>query len=159
LRKRIKLWQLRGVEECVLESLSESYYNDLIKPHLIKQTNSLLRQHQQQGDEVWIISGGYGIYLKHFVSEYGIDRLLSSNLKFKKGVCVGSMKGLDCMRENKVKYLKKELGMCDNVEIIASYSDSYSDLPILSVAERKYVVSRSHQLWVDENKYVEILWN
>ena len=45
-----------------------------------------------------------------------------------------------------------------SIEIIASYSDSISDIPILNIAQNAYVVSQKHQSWVNNYNYKEILW-
>ena len=158
IEKKLKLWQLKGLEKDMLNNLAFDFYQERIKPHLIERTNTILRQHQQNGEEVWLISGGYGIYLQFFKEEYKIDQLISSNIGFKKGKCMGRMAGVDCMHIHKVELLKDKLSQENGVEIVASYSDSSSDIPILGVAKQGFVVSRQHQSWGETYGFKEIIW-
>jgi HAD superfamily hydrolase (TIGR01490 family) len=158
IEKRIKLWQLKGISKDNLTTLAYGYYKEKIKPHLIERTNKLLQQHQQNGDEIWLISGGYGIYLQYFKEEYKIDQLISSNIGFRKDNCTGRMAGLDCMHIHKVELLKDKLSQEKGIEIVASYSDSISDIPILGVAKQGFVVSRQHQTWGEAYGFKEIIW-
>lgn len=158
IEKRLKLWQLKGLSKNDLDELAHDYYKEIIKPHLIKKTNSILQQHQQNGEEIWLISGGYGIYLQYFKEEFSIDQLLSSNIDFKKGKCTGRMAGLDCMHIHKVELLKDKLFQDKGFEIVASYSDSSTDIPILKASKQGVVVSRKHQSWGEAYGFKEIIW-
>ena len=158
IEKRLKLWQLKGVSKEDLTTLAYSYYKEIIKPHLIEKTNTLLQRHQQNGYEIWLISGGYGIYLQYFKEEFNIDQLISSNIGFKKDKCTGRMSCVDCMHIHKVELLKDKLSHENEFEIVASYSDSSSDIPILGVAKQGFVVSRQHQSWGESYGFKEIIW-
>ena len=158
--KTSKLWQLKGLKESSLNELSQRYYNEVIKPNLIEKTCSILKKHIDKGDVVWIVSGGYGIYLKYFAEEYGIDNVISSNIEIFKGYATGKLNGIDCMCENKIKLLNNELKNNKDYSIIASYSDSITDIPILSVAENAYVISKyEHKTWIEKFRFNEIIWN
>ena len=158
IEKKLKLWQLKGLEKDMLNDLAFDFYQERIKPHLIERTNELLVQHQLAGDEVWLISGGYGIYLRYYKEEFKIDKLISSNISFSENKCLGKMEGLDCMRENKVELFKQAFSQCKGGKVIASYSDSISDIPILLLADRPYVISRRHQEWAHQYYFNEIIW-
>lgn len=158
--KRNKLWQLKGLEETLLNELSLKYYDEIIKPNLIEKTCSILKKRIEQGDTIWIVSGGYGIYLKHFAKEFNVSNIISSNIEFVKGYATGKLYGIDCMHDNKVKLLDLALESEKDYTISASYSDSITDIPILSVAQKAYVISKSkHKTWVDNYKYEEIIWD
>lgn len=160
INKKLKLWQLKGIEESILNELSFKYYIDKIKPNLIEKTCSILNKYIQDNNVVWIVSGGYGIYLKHFVKEFGVSNIISSNIQFKNGHATGKLDGIDCMHDNKVKLLINQLSNKNNYSIIASYSDSISDIPILSIAEKAYIISyKIHKEWIDKYKFNEIIWN
>lgn len=159
LNKRMKLYQLKGLSHELLDKLSLKYYEKRIRPHIIEKILDRMRNHQEMGDDVWIVSGGYGIYLRHFATEFGINNIISSNIAFdKNGVCKGRLDGIDCMGFNKITMLNNKLKKLDDYILIASYSDSVSDIPILSVAKYAYVVSKEHQKWVETYKFNEIIW-
>jgi len=154
--KKACLWQIKGLSKRELEDLSLGYYEEKVRPHLIDKTNAILRDYLSQNVPVWIVSGGYDIYLQHFAREFGIGRIISSRLKFREGVFTGFLDGLDCLHENKVRLLNQYL--TKDVNILASYSDSITDIPILRIAEKSYVISRKHQEWINKYKFNEIIW-
>lgn len=155
--KRLKLWQLTGVQEQVVKELAFGYYQEVVRPNLIGITLDILKEYQDKGCLVYLISGGYEQYLRYFVKEFKIDNLISSKIAFSDGYCTGKLEGIDCVCDNKVKLLKAELGKRQN-RIIASFSDSKSDIPILSIANQPFIVSRKHQLWAERETFNEIFW-
>ncbi len=155
--KRLKLWQLEGVQEQTIKECALGYYKDVVRPNLIERTLQILKEYQDNGCLVYLISGGYEQYLRYFVIEFNIDFLISSKIAFSDGYCIGKLEGVDCVCDNKVKLLRAQLGKKQN-RIIASYSDSKSDIPILRVAERPFVVSKYHQSWAERDKFSEIFW-
>ena len=158
LHKRNKLWILKGIKMSDLEKIALQYYESQIKKHFIQTTLTIMKKHQERGEKIWIVSGGYDIYLKHFVKDFGVEKLISSKISSTNGICDGKMEGLDCLCENKIILLKNIISKEASIEIIASYSDSISDIPILNIAQNAYVVSRKHQSWVNNYNYKEILW-
>lgn len=160
IRKRVVLSQLKGIEYTILDNLAKEYYEQCLKPAIIPEMLNRLLAHLQSQDNVWIISGGYDIYIKYFVEEYSLAGYISTNIAFtKEGVCLGRFVGLDCMRKNKVYLVEKELGsFLDNTDTV-TYSDSDSDLPLLLMAKEGFVVSKNEtQKWAMENSLKEIVW-
>lgn len=160
IRKRLVLSQLKGVEYTVLDNLAKEYYEQCLKPAIIPQMCNRLLAHLQSQDSVWIISGGYDIYVKYFVKEYSLTGYISTNIAFtNKGICLGCFEGLDCMRENKVYLVEKKLrNFLDKMSTVA-YSDSASDLPLLLMAEEGFVVSKKEsQKWAIKYNLKEIIW-
>lgn len=158
LHKKVKLWQIKGLSQECLDSLSFSYYDEVIKPHEIKAVMQRLKEYQGQNIEIWLVSGGYDTYLRHFAKDNNLQVMVTSQIEFKKGICTGRMKDLDCLHENKVVLMKKKFKTLDKYNFMASYSDSITDLPILQLAKEAYVISKTHQTWVEKYNFNEILW-
>jgi len=157
VNKRLKLYQLKGVSQQILEELALDYYRYRVKPNLIEATNKLISQLKGCGFQVLLVSGGYDVYLKYFVEEYHLDGMLSSSIEIKDGVCTGKMNGLDCMRENKISMI--EMVFKDRPDYVVAYSDSLSDLPLLLWADKGVAVSRvKSQNWAKLYKFEEIIW-
>ena len=119
----------------------------------------LLREKQEEGFKIYIVSGGYGIYLKYFSKEFCVNTVISSDFKFLKGICLGVMSGVDCMGINKVKLLDRIFNK-DNLFSIA-YSDSLSDLPLLQWADKAYVIKKlgnENEKWINEHNLNLIVW-
>ena len=155
--KHLKLKQLRGVPQEEIESLAARFYNERVEPHLIGAIMDRMHELQNAGYAVGLSSGGYDVYLKHFVAKYGLDFCQCSELQFKNGRCIGRMVGKDCMRGEKIRRLNAAFGTspCGSI----AFSDSESDLPLLQWAAQGVVVSRgSHQQWIEKYHFNEIIW-
>ena len=158
INKRIKLWQLKGLQCQELESLAFQYYQVKVKQNLIQELNKKLKMLKDDGYAIYLVSGGYDIYLKFFVEEFKLDGMISSRIKMKNGYCTGEMNGLDCLRNNKVYLLDKFFKEKPKYSI--AFSDSITDIPLLQWANRGYVVShKKHQLWSNEYNLEEIIWD
>ena len=135
-RKRVVLWQLKGVTFSQCDSLAREYFKDELLPNVVSPLVEKLKQHITQGDRVCILSGGYDIYIKYFAEYFGVKEVVSSKVAFSGGLCLGKMEGVDCMR------------------------GSQSDLPLLELVDEPIVVSKSvPQEWAKKRKYKQIIWN
>jgi len=119
-------------------------------------------QQKQQDCSIWILSGGYDIYIKYFVHEFKLDGLVSSQIKFSNThKCLGKLSGIDCLSENKIVLFAKQvdLGSIDLKNSYA-YSDSETDLPMLKLVGNGIVISKYFsQEWAAKNTLKEIVWN
>ena len=79
-----------------------------------------------------VISASYELWIIPFCKKLGIKYVLATKTD-KDGHIIGK----NCKGEEKVKRLASTI---PNAQIITSYSDSESDLPILEVAKTAYVV-------------------
>ena len=117
-----------------------------------------IEEKKRSGYNIYIVSGGYDIYLKHFASEFCVDAIFSTKIEFKDNICTGKFDGVDCMDQNKVICLNKFF-VREEVESIA-YSDSITDLPMLLWANHQYVISKNtSQAWAKSNNLKEIIWD
>ena len=155
-RKRMILWQLRGVsfEQCDL--FAKTYYEEELLPNIVVPVVEKLKEHIAQNDQVVILSGGYDVYIKYFAAHFGIREYVSSKIAFADNKCLGKMDGKDCMRANKVEYLRPLLNGVTTI----CYTDSQSDLPILELVDQAIVVSKGNsQEWAIKHNYQQIIWN
>lgn len=156
--KSLKLYQLKGLKEELLEDLGRQYYIEVVKPNLIPETCKEMLRLQREGYNIYLVSGGYNLYLKWFVEDFGLDGFWSTKIAFKDGICCGIFQGEDCMREQKVEVLNKYFKQKPDYSV--SYSDSESDLPFLKWTTSCCVVSKKHsQDWAKKNGLKEIIWN
>lgn len=140
-QKEIELWPLKGYRQEVLEKAAQRFYTEVIKSNLIPEVMKEYEHYQKEGYRVVLVSGGFGIYLKCFAAEYGIDRndIISSNVQIKRGTATGKLDGVDCMGQNKLTLLEQRF---DNTMIYSeALSDSESDIPMLKWVNRGIVVS------------------
>ncbi len=79
-----------------------------------------------------IVSASYDLWIKKFAKILGIKHVIATKVDSK-----GKIIGKNCKREEKVKRLKSEYKNC---VFETSYSDSESDIPILEIAKKAFVV-------------------
>ena len=157
INKRMKLNQLKGISENEVKKYAIDYYQEIVKPRFIPAIISRLSKLQAEGWSVVLVSGGYDVYLNEFAREFGIVKVISSIIGFDRGICTGRMKGLDCLRSNKIVLLQQFYAK-EEIKSV-SFSDSSSDIPLLSWTNKGYVVSHlKHQDWVDKFNFKEIIW-
>lgn len=158
INKRLKLFQLKGICKTEIEKYSYLYYVNKIKPNLIHLILDKLIQLRNEGYSIYLVSGGYNIYLQHFVDEYKLNGLISTRIGFRDGICTGKFDGIDCLNDNKVTLLNRHFKKKPSSSI--AYSDSKSDLPFLLWADDGVVVSKSKsQKWAKDNYLKEIIWD
>lgn len=155
-RKRMILWQLEGVPYKVCDRLAKKYFEEELLPNVVPPIVEKLKEHLASGDRVCILSGGYDVYIKYFAQYYGVKEILSSKIVFRDGKCLGKMAGKDCMRENKLEYIRPYLNGAKTI----CYTDSKSDMPLLELVDEPIVVSKvGPQEWATEHNYKQIIWN
>lgn len=155
-RKRMILWQLKGLsfEQC--DQFAKAYFEEELLPNVVAPVVEKLKEHLAQNDRVVILSGGYDIYIKYFAEYFGVKEVVSSKVAFSGGLCLGKMEGVDCMRSNKIDYIRH---LINNMSTIC-YTDSQSDLPLLELVDEPIVVSKSNsQNWATQRNYKQIIWN
>ena len=106
INKRLILWQLKGFYLDELEKLALEYYVACIKPKFIVPVISEMLAKQTDGYRIIIVSGGYDLYLKCFIRDFGVKDLIATNIKIENGICSGGFDGKDCLWENKIEMLK-----------------------------------------------------
>ena len=157
--KKLKLFQLIGISKNEIEHLSLLYYTEQIRPHLITKIIQELQQYKEKGYSIYIVSGGFSDYITHFCKEFEINKPIATNIKYKDGICLGIIDGIDCMHTEKIDKIKNVIDLSNiDIEESVAYSDSITDLPLLTIVKRGIVVSKEHsQYWVTTNGLEEII--
>ncbi len=159
IEKRLKLYQLKGLNEIILKDLAGLFYSLEVKPNLIPETLELMNDCIKKNCEVVLISGGYSIYLQHFCNEYHIKKLYSTDVAFSENKCSGKILGLDCLFENKVTLIENGGLNLSDYETKVVFTDSSSDLPLLNWADKGFVISKNiPQSWATELNFEQIIW-
>jgi HAD superfamily hydrolase (TIGR01490 family) len=127
---------------------------------------ALVRRHQEAGDLCAIVTATTRLIAEPFARLFGIDQLLATRAATVDGspdsALTGEIDGEPCYREHKVAWVKRWLasqppGSRSNLAAFARswfYSDSISDLPLLSAVSHPVAVRpderlRAHALEAD----------
>lgn len=157
LYKQLKLRLLSGLSETEILRYAKEYFDEKIKPNLIYETTEKLKKLQKLGFKIIIVSGGYSIYIQFFAKEFNVDVVIANQISFKDNICRGKIDGLECMGDNKILLLNKFFK--DKPAYSETYSDNFSDLPLLQWSDKAFVVSKQQsQKWPEKYGFNEIIW-
>jgi HAD superfamily hydrolase (TIGR01490 family) len=95
-----------------------------------------LRQHQEKGDKVIVVSASAENWVKPWCAQNGID-CIATRLEVKDGKMTGNIDGQNCYGPEKAKRVREALNLSEYGEISA-YGDSRGDRELLALAQHKY---------------------
>ncbi len=148
---------IKNLSKQELENLALNYYVEKIRPNFNLSVIQELKRLKNEGYRIYVVSGGYDTYLKYFAEEFNIDGIFSTKLKYDKNdIFTGKFDGIDCMCSNKILLLKNffKNEPFNEYETVA-YSDNISDLPLLKLCKKGYLVMNKEKAipnWAKEEK-------
>ncbi|MEO7851992.1 MAG: HAD family hydrolase [Rubrivivax sp.] len=127
-------WRNRDPDE--LAAASERFQREVVLPAMHDSARALVRQHQQAGDTVVIITATNEFVTRPIARLFGVDELIATELaRDEAGRVNGKVHGAPSFREGKVtrlnEWLAREGRSWHDCERITFYSDSTNDLPLL----------------------------
>ena len=130
-------WRTRPEHEAL--AMRERFMREVVRPALHERAQQLVRQHQQAGDRVAIVTATNEFVTRPIADLFGIETLIAVELeRDARGGVTGRAKGVPTFREGKVTRVEQwlaELGHAvPDFERITFYSDSINDLPLLEWA-------------------------
>lgn len=100
------------------------------------ETMRRMRWHQEQGDEVTVVSGAFDVYLKHWCAAQGVG-LICSRLEHQDGVLTGRYQGKQCVGAEKARRVRQHYAI-DRYPKIYAYGDTREDMAMLALATDKF---------------------
>lgn len=137
----------RGVSEDRLELLGEEVFEDVLKPALYPFAQDLVDKAKRAGHAVVLVSGALDCVLKHVSHHLGADEFIGNRLEIKDGFATGKILKPVVAGPEKARLIRehaKKNGF-DLADCYA-FSDSYSDVPMLSVVGHPAAVNPDKRL-------------
>jgi HAD superfamily phosphoserine phosphatase-like hydrolase len=138
--KKILLSFLKGISKERMELVARKYAMYLEENFLIDEVYDLLNHDQKSTKRIFVISAGYSIYIKYFLANLNLE-IISNDFSFSHGSFDGNILGNDCYGHEKLKRLQVAVNEIKPFKILASYSDSLTDIPLFNISKDKYFVS------------------
>jgi HAD superfamily hydrolase (TIGR01490 family) len=112
------------------------YMSAVVQKGIKKEALNLVRQHQQAGDEVVIVTATNEFVTRPIAEAFGVRELIAIELeRDATGLPTGEIKGVPSFREGKVarveQWLQARGATWSSVSCSTFYSDSINDLPLL----------------------------
>ncbi len=129
-----------------LHVLHQQFMHDCIVPIIPQGARDLVKQHQDNGDEVLVITATNRFIVTPIVAQFGITELIAVELEEdKKGQFTGRYVGVPSFREGKItrlnQWLDKRSQTLKDFECVLFYSDSHNDLPLLNLVNTPVAVN------------------
>lgn len=157
VKKKIAML-LKGIPESRISEYAIEFCSCLHQKYTIRQVNEKIDALKAQGYQIWIVSAGYGSYLKMF-SQSKVDKVIATELEISSGYFTGQFLTEDCIGEEKVKRVSV-INKNGNYDFLVAFSDSESDVPLLKMAHHGVVISKHNcQEWAKKYAFEEIVWD
>ncbi len=124
----------KGISQDRMVVVGEDAFHEVIKPRLFPGARDLIQKCKDAGQRVVLVTGSLEESMVHLAKHIGADHLISNRLEYKHGYATGKL-----MRPVVAGPEKAGLIVADarehghDLARCHGYSDSYSDVPMLSV--------------------------
>lgn len=136
-----------GMSEDRLLELADEAFDTVVRPSLYKDGLSLVKRAKQAGHRVVLISGSPDFLLERLAKMIDADDVIGNRLEFRDGMATGRILKPLVAGPEKARLIKdhaKQHGF--DLDRCAAYSDSMSDVPMLSVVGRPAAVNPDFRL-------------
>lgn len=138
--KEIFFTPLKYLNENEFKSLKSNLIKKCIR-HIKTQAVKEIETKKEQGYSLVMISASPEFYIEGIANSLGFDYIIGTQMKFnRKKVWI---EGKNCKDYEKIKRLKKMIDLSKiDLENSVSYSDSKTDLPLLRLTGKGYMVDK-----------------
>lgn len=123
---------LKGLKEEEMEQKAKAFTLEIVPRLLRPKAIEQIKKHQQNGDDIYLVSASAEGWLKFWCDEIGIN-LIGTKLEIINGNITGKIDGRNCYGPEKVARVKAQIDLSNYSEIYA-YGDSGGDKELLAIA-------------------------
>lgn len=137
----------RGESEDRLRYFSEELFEAVLKPAVFDGTKELIAAGKKIGQKQIVITGALDFTIERLCEYLGIDEFVSNRLEFVNGYATGRILPPVMASATKAKWMREYAEKNDiNLSDSYAYSDSISDLPMLSIVGHPVAVNPDFRL-------------
>ncbi len=136
-----------GMSHDRLHLLADEAYETVLKPALYKGARDLVQRSVQEGHRVVLVSGALDFLMQRLARDVGAHDVIANTLEMQRNQATGKLVPPVVAGPEKAALLRRyaqqralDLGQCH------AYSDSYSDVPMLSVVGHPVAVNPDTKL-------------
>jgi len=137
----------KGESEDRLRYFSEELFEEVLKPAIFDGTPELIAQSKKIGQRQIVITGALDFTIDKLVNYLGIDEYAANRLEFVNGYATGRLLPPVMASATKARWIreyaeKNEINLSESF----AYSDSISDLPMLSIVGHPVAINPDFRL-------------
>ncbi len=130
-----------------LRYFSEELFEEVLKPAIFDGTPELIAQSKKIGQKQIVITGALDFTIERLMDYLGIDDYVANRLEFVNGYATGRILPPVLASATKAKWIREYAEKNDiNLSESYAYSDSISDLPMLSIVGHPVAVNPDFRL-------------
>ncbi|HLV65777.1 MAG TPA: HAD family hydrolase [Polyangiaceae bacterium] len=136
-----------GMSEDRLELLGEEAYRKVLLPSLYPSAKGLVAQSLAAGHDVVLVSGALECVIRHLARDLGATEVIANRLELKDGIATGKLLHPVVAGPEKARIVRDHARARGyDLDECYAFSDSYSDVPMLSVVGHPAVVNPDRRL-------------
>ena len=143
-----------GESEDRLRFFSEELFEDVLKPAIFAGTPELIAASKKAGQKQIVITGALDFTIEKLMNYLGIEDYAANRLEFVNGYATGRILPPVMASATKAKWMR-EYSEKNNISLSRSYAytDSISDLPMLSIVGHPVAVNPDFRLKQTANQH------
>lgn len=145
--ERAKSYYFRFINDMKEQDL-ELFFHTMIKPYIYPEALLEMRNKKEAGYHILLVTASPYAYMKYFNQLDEVDGVIGTNLIKRGEQFTHMIEGNNCKGEEKVVRIKsylKDKGMVIDYDHSCAYSDSDSDMPMLSLVKHRYMINHHKQ--------------
>lgn len=136
-----------GMSEDRLVLLAEEVFEKVLRPSVFPAARDLVRQNVDSGHVVVLISGALDFIAKRLADHLGAHEVIANRLEMKEGYATGKLEKPVVAGPEKARLIREHARRHGHdLDDCYAFSDSYSDLPMLSVVGHPAAVNPDPRL-------------
>ncbi|XYH97248.1 HAD family hydrolase [Sorangium sp. So ce1128] len=136
-----------GVSEDRLVALAEEAFAKVLKPAIYGKARDLVKCSLDKGHDVVLISGALDFLMELLAAHLGATGIIANRLEVKDGFATGKLLRPVVAGPEKARLIREHAhAQGHNLDECFAYSDSYSDVPMLSVVGYPAAVNPDRKL-------------
>lgn len=137
----------KGFSQDRLRYFSDDLFEEVLKPAIYKGTPELIAQGKKIGQRQVVLTGALDFTIARLMDHLGIDDYVANRLEFVNGYATGRVLPPVMASATKAKWIR-EYAERERINLSESfaYSDSISDLPMLSIVGHPVAVNPDFRL-------------
>ena len=136
-----------GFSQDRLRYFSDELFEEVLKPAIFEGTPELIAQGKKIGQRQVVLTGALDFTITRLMDHLGIDDFVANRLEFVNGYATGRVLPPVMASATKAKWIR-EYAERENINLSESYaySDSISDLPMLSIVGHPVAINPDFRL-------------
>lgn len=136
-----------GMSRDRVRVLAEEVFEKVLRPALYPYAKDLVARCRAEGQDVVIVSGALVESMEHLAKHLGATHVIANRLEFKDGFATGRLQRPVVAGPEKSRLVREHArAHGHNLDDCYAYSDSYSDVPMLSIVGHPAAVNPEPKL-------------